>query len=434
MRLPPATTRRAFLRAGAGALALPLLPSLASARSASASSRRLAIVYLPNGLHMPDWRPREVGPLGSELPATLQVLGRHREHATVLSGLTLDKARANGDGPGDHARAAAAFLTCAQPVKADGSIVEVGRSADQHVADGIGQDTRFASLQLGCDAGMQSGQCDSGYPCVYSSNLAWSSPHTPLTHESHPRRLFDRLFGVGLAHLSPEERARRVRTKRSVLDFVTREARDLSTKLSLRDRRKLEQYLEGVRALERRIDAATDPAAIALERPSGRPDDFAEHAELLIELLVLAFASDATRVGTFLMANEGSNRTYRSLDVSEGHHSLSHHGKDPQKQAQIARINRFHLGLFVRFLDRLADEELLADTQVVLGSGIADGNSHVHHDLPLLLCGASGLAPAGQHVLLPDETPLANLWLSVIQSFGGDLERFGDSTGTLTLL
>lgn len=426
-----AFTRRCFLRGAGASLALPLVAPLAGGRESA--PLRLVFVYLPNGVHVPDWRPAAEGPLGDALPALLEPLAAHRHSFSVLSGLTADKARANGDGPGDHARAAAAYLTGKQPLKGDGTVLRVGVSADQLVARAIGDATRFPSLQLGTDGGMQSGQCDSGYPCAYSSNLAWAAPDTPLTHESNPRLVFDRLFGVGLAHLTPEERARRIAQRRSVLDLVRADARELAGELDARDRRKLEQYLAGVRALEHRIDQATDPAAVALERPTGKPEDFEAHARLLLDLLTLALATDSTRVATFLMANEGSNRTYRNLGLAEGHHTLSHHGGDEAKQAQIATINRFHVQLFAGFLDRLRDEGLLDDTLVVLGSGIADGNRHAHHDLPLLIAGGGGRFPLGEHRRFPAETPIANLYLALFERFGLGEESFGDATGVLAL-
>ena len=436
-RLRHLWSRRAVLRGAGLELALPFLPA-AAGRTRREAPLRLVFVYVPNGLHMPHWTPSAEGPLapgpgGGELPPLLLELERHLPRLSVFSGLTVDKARANGDGPGDHARAAAAFLTCTQPVKADGTVVRVGTSADQVVARAVGDATRLPSLQLGCDGGMQSGQCDSGYPCVYSSNLSWAMPHTPMTHETNPRLVFDRLFGVGLAHLEPEERARRVRLRLSVLDFVRDDARALARELSASDRRKLEQLLEGVRALELRIQRASDPAAVALERPTERPEDFGEHASLLFELLTLALATDTTRVATFLVANEGSNRTYRDLGVREGHHSLSHHGDDPEKQEQIARINRYHVGLLGGFLDRLAETGVLDDTLVVFGSGIADGNRHAHHDLPLLVAGGGGRVPLGIHRRFEPETPMANLYLALFERFGIRNASFGDSTGTLAL-
>ncbi|MCA8979572.1 MAG: DUF1552 domain-containing protein [Planctomycetes bacterium] len=447
-------SRRAVLRGVSATLALPLFPSLARAGLAPEAPLRLAFVYVPNGVHMPDWLPPRVAqrakrgraPLPAELPRTLHELDRHRAKLTLLEGLTVDKARANGDGPGDHARACAAYLTGTQPVKADGSVIRVGVSADQAVAGALGDRTRFHSLQLGIEGGLQSGQCDSGYPCAYSGNLSWASAHTPLVHETKPRVLFDRLFGSGLAHLSEEERERRTRERKSILDFVRRDANRLARELSAADRRKLDEYLTGVRELEQRIDRTTGDVQVELERPAGTPRDYADHVNLMFELLALAFATDSTRVATFMLANEGSNRTYRELELQEGHHSLSHHGNEDHKQTSIAAINRHHLRLFGGFLDRLAvleedGEPLLDRTLVVYGSGIADGNAHAHHDLPQLLAGGGGRLPLGEHLWFERDTPLANFHRSLFDTLGVDgfapedsrAKRFADSTETLDL-
>lgn len=440
-------TRRQLLRGMGVTLALPLLESLGRATPSPAPPERLLFVYTPNGVHLPDWRlpAGSAGPLPAELPRSLRELERHRASFSVLSGLTLDKARSNGDGPGDHARSAGAFLTCRQPVKADGTVLDVGVSADQVAARSIGRDTRLASLQVGCDPGMQSGQCDSGYPCAYSSHVSWSSRHTPLSPEIHPRALFDRLFGVGLEHLDAEERARRLRQRRSILDYVRADAKRLAGELGASDRRKLEEYLTGIRELEQRLDRAADPVAVERERPTGIPDDFGEHAALMAELLALAFATDSTRVATFMLANEGSERLYRDQGAKEGHHTLSHHGKDPNKRSQIAAIDRFHLSLLAGLLDRLAAAQedsvsLLDRTLVLYGSGIADGDDHDHHDLPLLLAGGGSRVPLGRHLELPVGTPVANLYLRLFDwlgvrdaATGGPVESFGDSTGVLAI-
>lgn len=447
-------TRRTVLRGASATLALPCFPSLARAGFEADAPLRLAFVYVPNGVHMPDWLPARSkqrkssgrAPLPAELPKTLRELDRHRTQLALLEGLTVDKARANGDGPGDHARACAAYLTGTQPVKADGSVIQVDVSADQVVAGALGDRTRFRSLQLGIEGGLQSGQCDSGYPCAYSGNLSWASAHTPLVHETKPRVLFDRLFGSGLAHLSEEERERRTRERKSILDFVRRDANQLARKLSSADRRKLDEYLTGLRELEQRIERTAEDVDVELERPSGTPRDYAEHVTLMFELLALAFATDSTRVATFMLANEGSNRTYRELELKEGHHSLSHHGDEAAKQASIAAINRHHLQLLGGFLDRLteleeAGEPLLDRTLVVYGSGIADGNAHAHHDLPQLLAGGGGRLPLGEHLWFDRETPLSNFHRTLFHTVGvpgyepGDAraKRFADSTGTLEL-
>jgi uncharacterized protein DUF1552 len=445
-------SRRTVLRGAGATLALPLFHSLASGGGAPEAPLRLAFVYVPNGIHMPDWLPpgrkQRKGSgrtaLPTELPATLRELDRHRAKLALLEGLTVDKARANGDGPGDHARACAAYLTGTQPVKADGSVIEVDVSADQIVAGAIGDRTRFRSLQLGIEGGLQSGQCDSGYPCAYSGNLSWASAHTPLVHETKPRALFDRLFGSGLAHLSEADRERRTRERKSILDYVRRDVKRLSRDLSSADRRKLDEYLTGLRELEDRIARTAEDVDVELERPTGTPRDYTEHVELMFELLALAFATDSTRIATFMLANEGSNRTYRELELNEGHHSLSHHGDDAEKQSAIASINRHHLQLFGGFLDRLTaleedGEPLLDRTLVVYGSGIADGNAHAHHDLPQLYAGGGDRLPLGEHLWFDRDTPLSNFHRALFHTVGvegfepgtGRTKRFADSTETL---
>jgi hypothetical protein len=441
-------SRRHVLRGMGMTLALPCFESFSFGAEVKQQPRRVAFVYVPNGIHMADWQlptANATSALPSTLPATLARLERHRDAFSLLSGLTLDKARNNGDGPGDHARAAAAFLTCAQPVKADGSVLRVGVSADQVLAKAIGAGTRFPSLQLALEGGMQAGQCDSGYPCAYSSNISWATPHSPLVPEINPRQLFDRLFGTGLEELSDEDRERRRRLQRSVLDFVRKDAIELRGKLSVSDRRKLEQYLEGVRALELRIGHPGELATVDANRPEGIPQDYAEHAGIMLELLTLAFATDSTRVATFMMANEGSGRTYTELGLNEGHHALSHHADDPAKHAAIASINRFHLDLFADWLDRLREPQedgasLLDNTSILFGSGIADGNSHEHGSLPLLLAGKGTGLTTGRHIVAPQGTPMANLYLRLFnlfgardQSSGAEIGRFGDSTEMLTL-
>jgi len=438
--------RRRFLQGAGACLALPSFASLAAA-SESEAPLRLVYVYVPNGVHMADWLPdaervevAQRGALPETLPKTLAELARHREELTLITGLCADKARPNGDGPGDHARACAAYLTGAQPFKGDGDRLEVGVSADQVAARRIGARTRFPSLQLASEGGMLSGQCDSGYPCAYSSHLSWSKPYTPLAAETNPSLLFDRLFGGGLAHLDPEERARRTRQRQSVLDFVRRDAKRLSQDLGTSDRRKLEEYLDGVRDLERRVGEAVDPRDVALERPADSPEDYGQRTRLLLDLLAFAFATDSTRVATMALGNEGSGLVYRDLGVEGGHHEISHHGDDPVRLDGIARINRYHASLLAELLDRLAelregDARVLDRTLVVYGSGIADGNSHAHEDLPILLAGGGSVLPARGWLRTPFETPLANLHAALLRELGAlpASGRFGDGDGVLDL-
>jgi hypothetical protein len=390
---------------------------------------RVAWLYVPNGVHMPDWTPASEG-AAFPLPPLLEPLERFRDRLLVLTGLAHDKARANGDGPGDHARSAAAFLTGAQPRKTDGAGIRAGVSADQVAAQAVGNRTRFRSLEIGCEPGMVSGQCDSGYSCAYSSNISWASPQTPMAKETDPRLLFDRLFGR-----SPEADARR----KSVLDVVRGEASSLAPRLGASDRRKLDEYLTGVRELERRIERAEKGAEVPDSlRPKGIPSDYGEHLRVMADLLALAFRTDATRIATFMFANEGSNRSYAAIGVPEGHHELSHHGGDAAKQAKIGRINRFHLETLAHLLGRLdgvreGGEPLLDRCLVVYGSAISDGNRHNHDDLPLLVAGGSSAIRTGRHLRLPRETPMNNLHLALLGKLGVPAGALGDSTGVLDL-
>jgi len=441
MRPDPVLTRRHVLRGAGVALALPWLESLAPARApgvAPAPPLRFLFVMTPNGAQMDRWTPAEEGTL-AELPPTLEPLAPWREHVLVLSGLAHDGARAHGDGPGDHARAAAAFLTGAHPRKTAGSDLSVGVSIDQLLAAEIGSRTRLRSLELGTQAGRLGGQCDSGYACAYSSNISWRGPGTPAAKEIDPRLVFERLFGDGPPGESAAARAERLERRRSLLDSVREDTRALGPRLSSADRRRLEEYLAGVRELERRIQAAEEGRTLAPEgarRPDAIPEAFAEHARLLEDLVALAFASDTTRVATLMLANEGSNRSYPELEVPEGHHELSHHGGDPAKRAKVATIDRHHVELVAHLVERLAqlpqgEGTLLDHTLILYGSAIGDGNRHNHDDLPLLLLGRGGGVRAGRHLRFPGETPCANLFVTLLDLAGVPRTAFGDSTGAL---
>ena len=421
-------------------LALPWLESLLprpSGMTVEAEPLRLIYLYVPNGVHMADWRPAEAGRSFS-LPWILEPLEPVRRHVTVISGLIHDKARANGDGPGDHARAAAAFLTGVQPLKQDGQ-VRLGISADQVAAQALGQRTRFRSLELGVDASGNAGQCDSGYACAYSSNVSWQSETTPADKEINPRLLFDRLFRGGSAGETDAANVERLRRRRSVLDFVQEDAQRLRARLSNMDKAKLEEYFGGVRELERRVDQVEEGMVLEVGdelRPAGVPRDYGEHLGLLLDLLVLALKTDSTRIATLMFANEGSDRAYRALNVSDGHHSLSHHGGEPGKLEQIRKINRFHVEQLSLLLQKLAAESagggsLLDHCMLVYGSAISDGNRHNHDDLPVLLCGGGGGLRSGQHLVAEPSTPMMNLHLSLLDRMGVRLETLGDSTGRL---
>jgi hypothetical protein len=438
--------RRTLLR-GAGALvALPFLEAMTAPRGLALTMRadaprRMVFVYVPNGVHMPAWRPTTTG-ADYVLPATLEPLAPFRDSLLVLSGLVHDKARANGDGPGDHARASAAFLTGCQPFKTDGTAIRAGVSVDQVAAARVGTATRLRSLEIGIEGGAQSGQCDSGYACAYSSNLSWSTPHTPNPKETDPRLVFDRLFRDGDENETPEARALRLKRRASILDWVRDDARALQGRLGSADRRKLDEYLTAVRELERRIEASASGVGSGVPdsaRPPAAPADYAEHIRLQSDLLVLALRTDTTRIATFSYANEGSNRSYAFLGVPEGHHDISHHGNDQGKLAKIQLVNHFHVKQLAYLLTKLRESQegegdLLANSMIVYGSGISDGNRHNHDDLPLLLAGrGGGRVASGRHVQVAKDTPVANLFVTMLEKMDVSVARHGDSTGKLDL-
>ncbi len=439
----PPLSRRTFLRGFGTALALPMMESLLPARAIAGFREvptRLAYLYVPNGVHLQDWWPAKEGRLGN-LPWILEPLQDFRKEFSVLGGLTSDKARANGDGPGDHARAAAVWLTAVQPLKKDGRI-GLGVSADQLAAQKIGHATRFRSIQLGCEKGGNAGQCDSGYSCAYSSNISWQGAETPASKEVKPRLVFDRLFRGGNTDQNRAATAEQRKKRKSLLDFVLEDARKLRSQLGNTDRQKLDEYFSGVRELERRIEFSEKDFVVEVPdeaRPQGTPENYEIHVRLMMDLLVLAFQTDRTRVATFLLANEGSNRSYRNLEVREGHHGISHHGNDSAKVAKIRRINRFHVEQLAYLLERLKSTrdgagDLLDNTMLVYGSNIGDGNRHNHDDLPTLLCGrGNGALTPGKYTRFARNTPLANLHLALLDKMGVPTRALGDSTGLLKI-
>jgi hypothetical protein len=448
MTSTPKISRRTVLRGIGTAVALPMLEGMlpSSARAAGEAAKaptRMAFVFVPNGIHMPDWAPGEVG-ANFALPKTLEPLAPVKKSLTVFSGLAHEKAEANGDGPGDHARSAATFLTGCQARKTHGADINVGVSIDQLAAQKVGQRTTLPSLELGVERGANAGNCDSGYSCAYSHNISWRTATTPQAKEINPRSVFDRLFGGG----APEDKAakaKRQEYRKSILDFVLEDARDLRGRIGISDQRKLDEYLSSVREIEQRIQAAERSAAQAPQaparfaRPSGVPDDNQAHLTLMFDLLHLAFQADITRIATFMMANEGSNRAYRNIGVSDGHHDLSHHGNNKDKQAQIAKINRYHMERFAAFLKKMQDTKegagsLLDHSMVLYGCAIGDGNRHNHDKLPILVAGGgNGTLSTGEHLRFARSTPLANLFLNMLDGMGAGagVERFGDSTGRL---
>jgi hypothetical protein len=433
--------RRSFLKGAGVTLALPMLDAMIPAfaqSNAGKSPMRMAFVYVPNGIIMPDWTPEKEG-AGFDLPPILKPLANHQSRMMVLSGLTLNGGRALGDGAGDHARAAASFLTGAHPKKTAGADITNGVSIDQLAAQKIGHQTRFPSLELGCEENKMVGNCDSGYSCAYSNSLAWKSATTPLPPEINPRQLFERLFGD--ATETAADRSKREKYAKSILDFVREDARKLQGTVGANDKRKLDEYLTAVREIELRIvaaEASNRQATPTIEKPTGVPAEFADHMRLMFDLMLTAFQTDQTRIITFMVCREGSGRTYREIGVPDAHHPLTHHQGNPEWIAKVSKINRYHTEQFAYFLDRIngveeGDGSLLDHTLVLYGSGLSDGNRHRHEDIPCLIAG--GRTPKlGHHLRYPKETPLTNLYLSMLDRVGASAESFGDSTGRLDSL
>jgi hypothetical protein len=444
MHQPHTIERRTFLRGLGTALALPFMESAlprslwAAGTSGVAPPLRLAFLFIPNGAHMPAWTPEAEG-ADFALPATLEPLANVRSKIAVLSGLAHDTGFAHGDGAGDHARSAATFLTGVHPVKTDGKGIRAGISVDQIAAEQIGRQTKFTSLELGCEEGRLAGSCDSGYSCAYSHNISWRSPTTPAGKEVNPRQLFDRLFGGPDAAAQTQSRAKRDLERKSILDLVQQDASRLRRQLGKDDARKLDEYLHGVREIEQRIENPDEELFVGERpaRPHGIPKDYEKHARLMGDLLALALASDLTRVASWMLANAGSDKTYAALDIADGHHSLSHHMGDAEKQAKIAKINRYHVQQLAYFLERLetiaeGEGTLLDSAMIVYGGGLGDGNAHNHDDLPVLLAGgAAGAFQLGRHLRYPKGTPLMNLYLTMLHTAGVDVDAVGDSTGPL---
>lgn len=432
-----ALPRRTFLRGVGATLALPLLdamvPSMTTLAATPASPvRRLGFIYMAMGCDINRWTPPGEGKL-TELSPILESLAPVKDHVNVITNLNLKNAF-----PGTHATSNAAFLSAAKAKWTESSDYYLGTTVDQIAAKQIGQETRLPSLELAMDLMETVGQCDNGYACVYQNNLSWSSPTTPLPSEAHPRVVFERLFGE---EASPEERRAALRRRASLLDLVREDISRLEKELGPGDRTKVHLYLDSVREVERRIQKAEAEAADNpmpdLERPVGVPAAYADHARLMFDLQVLAFQADITRIITFQLNRETSNRTYPEVGVPDPHHPLTHHGNDPEKVARMAKINAFHVSLFSYFLQRLkavpdGDGSLLDNTLLLYGSGMGDPNVHNHENLPILVAGgAGGRFKGGRHIRYTEPTPLANLHLTLLDKVGVHLESFGDSTGKL---
>ncbi len=444
-RSPGGLSRRAVLRGLGATVALPTLESFRPAGMALASAvpatapTRMAFFYIPNGVNVEAWRPRGEGS-DFELGSTLKPLASFKDDLQVISGLAHQCGTAGVDGAGDHARASATFLTGARPKKTAGDDIRVGISVDQLAAAAVGSTTRFASLELSCDTSRTSGNCDSGYSCAYQHNIAWRSANLPVAAETNPRLVFERLFGEGNGPERAASLAARRATQKSILDFVMADAKAIRRGLAAADGRKLDEYLAGLREIERQVTRFDAPAPRVPDRalPDRPPPAHSEHIRLLADMLVLAFQTDSTRIATFMLAHDGSNRSFPEIGVGDGHHSLSHHQNNKDVLSKIARIDRFYAEQFAYVLGRLrevkeADGRTLLDhSMVVYASGLSDGNRHRHDDLPVVLAGrAGGHLATGRHVKLPGEQPMTNLYLTMLDLMGAPQKRFGDSTKPL---
>lgn len=443
--------RRRFLRGLGVCLALPAFESILPVRAfgalpqkattASGAPLRMAFLYVPNGVNTREWRPTGTG-ADYQLGKSLEPLAPFRNDFQIVSRLDQKNGTAGPDGAGDHARANASILTGARPKKTAGADIRVGVSVDQLAARHIGDTTRFPSLELSCDGVRKSGSCDSGYSCAYQFNLSWRSETTPVAPESNPRLVFERLFGSGKAGERQRNFDLRIARQKSILDFISDDAKHLQRQLGHNDQQKLDEYLTGVREIERRIEKAErfrelpDPKA---ETPAGIPGNYEEHIRLMADMLVLAFQTDSTRIGTFLLAHDGSNRNFKEVGVTDGHHNLSHHQNKADILEKIAKIDRFYVTQLAYFLKRMREtkdrdgKSLLDNSMVVYCSGLADGNAHSHTNLPVVVAGrAGGAFHPGRHFDPGSGTPMNNLYVTMLRTMGIKVDSFGDSTGELT--
>ena len=443
--------RRQFLRGLGACIALPAFESLCPARlmadtpvqklatTSTGAPVRAAFLYFPNGAIPSAWWPDGNGD-SFELNRTLQPLEPLRRHIQILGGLDHVNAKPGPDGAGDHARANGTFLTGVR-MRKSATDIHAGISIDQVMARQIGHLTRFPSLELTCETHRPSGACDSGYSCAYQFNLSWSSPTTPMAAEANPRLVFERLFGAGTAEERVDNLRRRRQEQRSILDFVMEDAHEMQRRLDSRDSDKLDQYLTGVRELELRIHNAErlgDPKAPAIDAPTGIPATYAEHLQVMFDLLVLAFRTDSTRIATLLLAHDGSNRSFADIGIPEGHHELSHHFNDPEKIKKVSDIDLWYAKQFASFLRQLDETKdidgnsLLHNSMIIYGGGNADGNRHTHVNLPIILAGGGGGSLKPGRFVQYGSKPACNLFLSMADRMGvKNLGHFGDSTNRL---
>lgn len=433
--------RRTFLRGMGVAMALPMLDAMTPAFASNAKSPvRLGFVYVPNGIIMDKWTPTGEG-ANFQFASTMKPLEAFRENLLVFSGLAQVQGRALGDGAGDHARAGATWLTGVHPKKSEITI-RAGISADQLAAKELSKFTQFGSLELGIESNQLAGGCDSGYSCAYTNTMSWRSDTTPLPVENNPRAIFERLFGDGES-TDAAARLEQINRQRSILDYVNSSLKRMGGTLGASDKVKLNEYTDAVRDIERRIQKAEQQNASVklpvMERPTAVPDEFEDHVKLVMDLQVLAYQTDMTRVVSLMMAREGSNRPYRNINISDGHHNLTHHQNDADKIAKVTKINEVHVKMFAYLVDRLkatpeGNGNLLDNSLILYGSSISDGNLHTHHDLPIVLAGGGGGVKGNRHVVYPKDTPLNNLLVSMLETAGVPVEKFGDSTGKLDCL
>jgi hypothetical protein len=438
--LKKALPRRAVLKGIGAAIGLPLLDAMTPAfsQSRAAAPVRLAWFYVPNGIDMRHWTPAAEGPLGA-LPVILEPLQAVKNDIMVLSNLTANWGRPLLDGAGDHGRALAAYMTGTYVRKTAGADLKLGVSADQIAAQAVGHLTRLPSLEVGLEEARQAGNCDNGYACAYAYNVAWKTATQPLPPISDPRQLFERLFGSDVAE-PPDAYRRRLVMRRSILDQVSASARTLESSLGGADRRKIDEFLTSVREIEQQVERSEREGLVidpAIGKPFGVPIDFTDYFRLMTGLMLVAFKADLTRISTIMIGREGSARPYPEIGVSDGHHPLTHHMGNPQMLDKVRQINVLHTTLFAEFLQKMkqtpeGDSNLLDQSLVVYGSGLSDGNSHLHDQLPTLLAGRGGGAvSSGRHVVYQRETPVANLFATMIARMGVRPEHVGDSTGQL---
>jgi hypothetical protein len=439
-----AIPRRTFLKGVGATLALPLLDGMVPAMAAVGDSKRvnrLSFVYVPNGIIMDKWTPATEG-AGYQMTPILEEIASFRDQMLVLSGLDCKNANSQpGEGGGDHERGSGAFLTGAHPKKTAGADIQAATSVDQIAGMELGKQTELASLEVTLDFAEFVGGCDPGYSCAYTNTLCWRSPTTPIPMENNPRALFERMFGASDT-TDPAARLARAQKDRSILDAVSQDVARLVTGLGAADRRKLTEYLDAVRDVERRIQKAEEASSQelpTLARPVGIPATFEEHYKLMTDLQVLAYQADKTRVITFLVAHEQSTRPYPEIGIADPHHPLTHHSGNAEKIAKVIQIQTYHAKMFSYYLERMrstpdGDGSLLDHMMIVYGGSISDANVHKHEDLPILLLGGGdGRIKGGRHVRYPQDTPVANLFLTLLDNLGIHTESFGDSTGHLTI-